>query len=513
MSEFLLTVEGVTKRFPGVVALDKVSLGVRRSEVHALLGENGAGKSTLLKILSGAQYQDSGTIEFEGKPLGHELPHQRQQLGIVTVYQEFTLMPNLSVAENIFIGREPVRGNFLSWSTMLREAKKVAEKLDLRVKPLTSVYALSVAEQQMVEIARALTMKAKLIILDEPTAALSDREVGKLHQIVRDLKAQGISIIYVTHRLAEVKQICDCFTVLRDGQYAGEGQVADTSIDQIVRLMVGRNVEYMHGEHHKGEEVVARLEGITRLKRLPGSQAVPLRGMSLEIRKGEILGLAGLVGAGRTELMRALFGADLFESGKVYFEGREVTIRSPNEAIELGIVLVPEDRKQQGLFLAHSVRMNLTLPSLAKLLVCRFFIDRRKESALIENFRKALRIRMANQEIVVGTLSGGNQQKVILARCMALKPKILIVDEPTRGIDIGAKAEVHQLLRELASNGTAVVVVSSELPELILLCDRIIAVKEGRITGEMPAMEATEEKLLKLMVLAPHEQHAHIDAQ
>src|SRR5260221_199586 len=241
----------------------------------------------------------------------------------------------------------------------------------------------------MVEIARALTMKAKLIILDEPTAALSDREVGKLHQIVRDLKAQGISIIYVTHRLAEVKQICDCFTVLRDGQYAGEGQVADTSIDQIVRLMVGRNVEYMHGEHHKGEEVVA----------------------------------------------------------------------------------------------------------------------------LIEDFRKALRIRMANQEIVVGTLSGGNQQKVILARCMALKPKILIVDEPTRGIDIGAKAEVHQLLRELASNGTAVVVVSSELPELILLCDRIIAVKEGRITGEMPAMEATEEKLLKLMVLAPHEQHAHIDAQ
>src|SRR5260370_21827772 len=386
-------------------------------------------------------------------------------------------MPTLSVAENISIGGEPVRGNFLSWSTMLREAKKVTKNLALRVKPLTSVYALSVGEQQMVEIARALTMKAKLRLLADATVALRNREVGKLPQIVRGLKAEGISIIYVTHRLAEVKQICDCFTVLRDGQYAGEGQVADTSIDQIVRLMVGRNVEYMHGEHHKGEEVVARLEGITRLKRLPGSQAVPLRGMSLEIRKGEILGLAGLVGAGRTELMRALFGADLFESGKVYFEGREVTIRSPNEAIELGIVLVPEDRKQQGLFLAHSVRMNLTLPSLAKLLVCRFFIDRRKESALIENFRKALRIRMANQEIAVGTLSGGNQQKEIPARCMALKPKILIVYAPTRGIDIGAKAEVHQLLRELASNGTAGGGVFSGLPVILFMFDSHILVQ------------------------------------
>jgi inositol transport system ATP-binding protein len=508
----LLKVSDVGKRFPGVLALDNVSLSVSRGEVHALLGENGAGKSTLLKILAGAQYQDSGTIEFEGKPLGHELPHQRQKLGIVTVYQEFTLMPNLSVAENIFIGREPVRGHFLSWPTMLREAKKVAEKLDLRVEPLTPVYTLSVAEQQMVEIARALTMNAKLIILDEPTAALSDREVEKLHQIVRDLKAQSISVIYVTHRLGEVKQICDRFTVLRDGQYAGEGEVANTSIDQIVRMMVGRNVEFMSSEHRKGGEVVVRLEDITRLKRLPGSQAVPLRGMSLEIRKGEIVGLAGLVGAGRTELVRALFGADQFESGKVYFEGREVAINSPNDAIQLGMVLVPEDRKRQGLFLTHSIRLNMTLPNLAKLLIGRFFIDRRKENALIENFRKALRIRMAHQEIVVGTLSGGNQQKVILARCMALRPKLLIVDEPTRGIDIGAKAEVHQLLRQLASNGTAVLVVSSELPEVILLCDRIITVKEGRITGEMPALEATEEGLMKMMVLAPSEQHAHVEA-
>ena len=508
----LLKVSNVGKRFPGVVALDNVSLTVQRAEVHALLGENGAGKSTLLKILAGAQYEDSGTIEFDGKPLGRELPHERQRLGIVTVYQEFTLMPNMSVAENIFIGREPVRGKFLSWPTMLREAKAVAAKLDLRVDPLTPVYALSVAEQQMVEIARALTMNAKLIILDEPTAALSDREVEKLHQIVRDLKAHGISIIYVTHRLIEVKQVCDRLTVFRDGRYAGKADVKDVSIDQIVRMMVGRNVEYLPGEHHQSGEVVARLENLTRLKRLPGSQAVPLRGISLDMRRGEILGLAGLVGAGRTETVRALFGADPFESGKIYFEGKEVTVRSPTEAIELGMALVPEDRKQQGLFLTHSIRMNLSLPNLKRLLLRPFFINQRAERELVEQYRKALSIRMANQEVAVGTLSGGNQQKVILARCMALKPKLLIVDEPTRGIDIGAKAEVHQLLRELARNGTAVVVVSSELPEVISLSDRIVTVKEGRITGDMAARDATEEKLMKLMVLAPGEQHAHVAA-
>ncbi|MBV9997912.1 MAG: sugar ABC transporter ATP-binding protein [Verrucomicrobia bacterium] len=508
--DLLLKVDRVGKRFPGVVALDDVSLNVRRGEVHALLGENGAGKSTLLKILAGAQYQDSGQIDFDGKSLGRELPHERQRLGIVTVYQEFTLMPNMSVAENIFIGREPVRGKFLSWPTMIKEARAVAAKLDLRVDPLTPVYALSVAEQQMVEIARALTMNARLIILDEPTAALSDREVEKLHQIARDLKAQGISIIYVTHRLGEVKQVCDRLTVLRDGKYAGEADVKDVSIDQIVRMMVGRNVEYLAGEHHQGGEVVVRVENLTRLKRLPGSQAVPLRGITLEIRRGEILGLAGLVGAGRTEMVRVLFGADPFESGQVYFEGRAVTVSSPAEAIELGMALVPEDRKQQGLFLTHSIRMNLTLPSLKKFLIPPFFIDQRAESELVEQYRKALSIRMANQEVIVGTLSGGNQQKVILARCMALKPKLLIVDEPTRGIDIGAKAEVHQLLRQLARNGTAVVVVSSELPEVISLCDRIVTVKEGRITGDMPAREATEEKLMQRMVLAQGEQHVQV---
>jgi inositol transport system ATP-binding protein len=512
MSDYLLKVSGVGKRFPGVIALDGVSLNVARGEVHALLGENGAGKSTLLKILAGAQYQDSGTIEFDGAALGQEAPFERQRLGIVTVYQEFTLMPNLSVAENIFIGRELVKGKFISWPTMQKEARKFAERIDLRVDPMTPAYSLSVAEQQMVEIARALTMNAKLIILDEPTAALSDREVAKLHQIVRDLKAQDISIIYVTHRLIEVKQICDRLTVLRDGKYVGDADVANTSIDEIVRMMVGRNVVYLPGEYHKGSEVVARVEGLTRLKRIPGTMSVPLRGMSLEIRKGEVLGLAGLVGAGRTELARALFGADRFDSGTIYFNGKQVMVNSPAQAMKMGMCLVPEDRKQQGLFLSHSIAHNISLPNLKNLLKGGFFIDFRAESEFVETYRKALRIRMAHQDIVVGTLSGGNQQKVILARCMALKPKLLIVDEPTRGIDIGAKEEVHQLLRKLAAEGTAVLAISSELPEIMSLCDRIVTVKEGRITGDMPASEATEEKLMKLMVLGPGEEHVHVGA-
>jgi inositol transport system ATP-binding protein len=427
----------------------------------------------------------------------------------VTVYQEFTLMPNLSVAENIFIGREPVKGKLISWATMQSEAKKFAERIDLRVDPMAPVYSLSVAEQQMVEIARALTMNAKLIILDEPTAALSDREVVKLHQIVRDLKAHDISVIYVTHRLIEVKQVCDRLTVFRDGKYAGDADVAKTSIDDIVRMMVGRDVEYLPGEHHKGTEVLARVEGLTRLKRIPGTMAVPLRGMNLEIRKGEVLGLAGLVGAGRTELARALFGADRFDSGTIYFDGKRVMVSSPAKAMKMGMCLVPEDRKQQGLFLSHSIAQNMSLPNLKNLLKWRFFIDFPAEREFVETYRKALRIRMAHQDIVVGTLSGGNQQKVILARCMALRPKLLIVDEPTRGIDIGAKAEVHQLLRKLAAEGTAVMVISSELPEIISLTDRIVTVKEGRITGDMPSSEATEEKLMKLMVLGPDEQHVH----
>jgi inositol transport system ATP-binding protein len=506
----LLQATDISKRFLGVAALQEVSFAVNAGEVHALLGENGAGKSTLLKILAGAHAQDSGILEFDGRPLGLETPAERQRQGIVTVYQEFNLMPNMSVAENVFIGREPGPGYFVDWKAMRQAAIAAISRLDLHVDPATPVSALSVAEQQLVEIARALTINARLIILDEPTAALSDREVQKLHAVVRDLKSHGISVIYVTHRLVEVPQICDRYTVLRDGRLAGAGEVANTSLEDLVRLMVGRNIEVnASAGTQRTNRVVLKIEHLSRTKKLPSPQAVMLQDMSFQVRAGEILGLAGLVGAGRTDLVRAIYGADPFESGKIYLEEKLVKIDSPGKAIDLGMALVPEDRKQQGLFLTQSVRRNMTLPSLRRLSRFRYFVDRAAESALIRQFKENLRIRMSNEDVIVGTLSGGNQQKVVLARYLALNPKILLVDEPTRGIDIGAKAEVHDLLRKLAAAGTAIVVVSSELPEIISLCDRIITVKEGRFTGEMPAAEATEEKLMKLMTLGAGETHVH----
>jgi inositol transport system ATP-binding protein len=512
--DLILEASHLSKRFLGVVALNDVSLSVKRGEVHALLGENGAGKSTLLKILSGAHYQDSGTVKFDGRNLPHQSPFERQQAGIVTVYQEFNLMANMSVSENLFIGREPGRANFISWPKMQKAARSALARLDLQIDPRTPVHTLSVAEQQMVEIARALTINAKLIILDEPTAALSDREVDKLHRIIRDLRSGGISIIYVTHRLHEVARICDRFTVLRDGKLAGENKVADVTPEDIIRLMVGRNVEYLSNrERVEPGETVLRVENLTRVKHLPRPQAVLLRKMSLVVRRREILGLAGLVGAGRTDLARALFGAEPFDSGKIFLGGKETKINNPAAAIDCGIALVPEDRKQQGLFLTQSVRQNVTLTSLARLSIFRYFVNEKAEDALIDRFKKTLRIRMSSPEVVVGTLSGGNQQKIVLARFLAMEPQVLIVDEPTRGIDIGAKAEVHQLLRQLANGGAAVVVISSELPEILSLCDRIVTVKEGRITGDLPANEATEESLMKLMTLGEGEQHVHADPE
>lgn len=506
----LLRATNISKRFLGVPALQDVSFTVNSGEVHALLGENGAGKSTLLKILAGAHAQDSGVLQFEGQPLKLQTPAERQREGIVTVYQEFNLMPNMSIAENVSIGREPGPGYFVDWKAMRRAAVSATRRLDLNVDPAAPVSALSVAEQQLVEIARALTLNAKLIILDEPTAALSDREVQKLHAVVRDLKSHGISVIYVSHRLVEVPQICDRYTVLRDGRLIGTGDVAKTSPEDLVRMMVGRNVDvHRSTATRQTNRVVLKVEHLSRTKKLRSPQAVMLRDLSFEVRGGEILGLAGLVGAGRTDLVRAIYGAEQFESGKIYLEGKPVKIDSPGKAIDVGMALVPEDRKRHGLFLTQSVRRNLTLPSLKRL--CRFgcFVDLNAESALIRRFQQNLRIRMANEDVIVGTLSGGNQQKVVLARYLALKPKILFVDEPTRGIDVGAKAEVHELLRELAAAGTAIVVVSSELPEIISLCDRIITVKEGRFTGEMAAADATEEQLMKLMTLGAGETHVH----
>jgi inositol transport system ATP-binding protein len=504
MSEPLLRMTGIGKRFPGVQALADVHLEVLPGEIHALLGENGAGKSTLLKILSGAQQPDEGTIEFAGKRVAMATPHAAQGLGIVTIYQEFTLAPNMTIAENVFIGREPGNRFFVDWRKMAAETRAITTRLGLDLKPMAIVRNLNVAEQQMVEIARALSMKSRLIVMDEPTSALSSTEVEKLFRIIRDLKAQGLSVIFVTHRLEEVMQLCDRYTVLRDGRFVGSGTIAETTVDGMIRLMVGRQVNALfetRGDFAPGAPAL-RVEGLTRRGNSQDQNASVLSGVGFEVRHGEILGIAGLVGAGRTEMARAVFGADPFDSGRVFVDGKPVHIRSPQDAIRHGIGLVPEDRKQQALFLSLAVRTNLSMAAHDKISRFGVFIDEAAESALIEEFRKALNIRMASPEQLVANLSGGNQQKVVLARWLALRPRVLIVDEPTRGIDVGAKVEVHNLLFEMARSGIAIIAISSELPEVLAISDRIVTMREGRVTGEMMRTEASEEALMTLMTLS-----------
>ena len=499
----LLRMTAISKRFPGVQALSDVSLEVLPGEVHALLGENGAGKSTLLKILSGAQRADHGVIEFAGKPVMLASPSDAQRLGIVTIYQEFTLAPNMTIAENVFIGREPGQAGFVNWHKMIAETRAITTQLGLELKPTALVRDLSVAEQQMVEIARALSMRSRLIVMDEPTSALSSTEVEKLFSIIHDLKAQGLGIIFVTHRLEEVMRICDRYTVLRDGRQVGSGPIAETTLDGIIRLMVGRQVDalFAHRPSAAPGDVALRVEGLTRRGNAQDPQASVLNNVELEVRAGEILGVAGLVGAGRTEMARAIFGADPFDAGRIIIQGEEVPVRSPRDAIRHGIGLVPEDRKQQALFLALAVRANLSMAAHDRIARWRIFIDEVAERALVREYSTALKIRMASPEQIVTNLSGGNQQKVVLARWLALRPRILIVDEPTRGIDIGAKVDVHGLLFEMARSGIAVIAISSELPEILAISDRIVTMREGRVTGNVPRDQASEEKLMAMMTL------------
>ncbi|MBW8881813.1 MAG: sugar ABC transporter ATP-binding protein [Asticcacaulis sp.] len=530
----LLDMADITKRFPGVVALDGARLTVATGQVHALLGENGAGKSTLLKILAGAQPADSGALRFDGAELDpHDTPMRRQAGGIVTIYQEFNLQPFLSVAENMYLGREPVRFGLdrdfgsdqnhdlvsyfgaqfirkvvstlsdcalVDWKRVRADARAVLNDLGLDLDPDIEVRRLSIADQQMVEIARAMTLKAKLIVMDEPTAALSGREVDILHRIIGELKGRGIAVIYVTHRLREVKAVCDAYTVVRDGRFVATGQVADIDIDGMVRLMVGRDVEFLKRPGHRPPgEVVLKLDGVSRRRGSNEVRGTSLKDIGFAVRAGEIVGLAGLVGAGRTELARLVFGADAMDAGTVALDGKVLALAAPCDALKAGIALVPEDRKQQGCFLTHSIRHNLTLPSLKRLSRWGVFVNEKAEAELVDDYRQRLRIRMAHDGVAIGTLSGGNQQKVLLARCMALSPRVLIVDEPTRGIDVGAKADVHQVLFDLAAAGVAVIVISSELPEVMAVSDRIVVFREGRISGVLDNNGVDEETLMGLM--------------
>ena len=497
----LLRMEGIGKHFPGVQALKEVSLEVYPGECLGLVGENGAGKSTLMKILSGVYAPDEGQLFLDGQPAAFANPRQAQALGISIIYQEFNLMPNLTVMENVFVGREPNAAGIVRRRELQRRTRALLDQLGVRLHPEAMVRDLSVAEQQMVEIAKALSLNARLVIMDEPTSALSDTEVAALLDIVRGLKARGLGVIFITHRLEEVFTICDRISVLRDGENVGELAIAEASPERIVRMMVGRNLgDLFQKEASAVEEAAApvlEVRGLGRTGTVRDPAAIVLEDVNLAVRAGEIVGLAGLVGSGRTELVRSIFGADPFDRGEVLIDGRPVAIRSPRDAIRHGVGLVPEDRKAQALILQLAVRENVSLAALGSL-VRYGFVRLRAERRRVREFVDALRIRTPSLDQKVVNLSGGNQQKVVIAKWLSLQPRILIMDEPTRGIDIGAKAEVHHLMSQLAQRGVAILMISSELPEILGMSDRVLVMRQGRIAGELTRAAATQERIMAL---------------
>jgi len=484
----VLVMKRITKTFPGVRALDGVTLEVRRGEVHALVGENGAGKSTLVKILAGALLRDQGEIRIDGRPVEIRSPHAAQQLGVSMIYQEFNLVPYLTVAANIFLGREPqVAPGIIDRGRIYREAQAVLDRLGVQIDVHAPVSRLSVAQQQMVEIAKAISSNAKLIVMDEPSATLTQYELARLFELIRALRGDGVSIIYISHRLEEIFEIADRVTVLRDGQLIGTHFVHDVTKDDIIHMMVGRQLTAQIPKRtvRIGKEVM-RVEGLS---------GGIVRDVSFAVRAGEIVCLTGLVGAGRSEVARMIFGVDPRTGGRILLSGQEVRIRTPREAIRRGIGFVTEDRKAQGLLLGLTVRANITLANL-DLLSHYGLIRRQRERSAAGRFIHSLRIRTPSPEQLVRNLSGGNQQKVVLAKWLLTESRVLLFDEPTRGIDVGAKAEIYQLMGDLAARGVAMLMITSELPEAIGMADRILVMHEGHITAEIPRADATQEKVM-----------------
>ncbi len=489
MAETLLKLTGITKEFPGVLALNKVQLDIKEAEVLALVGENGAGKSTLIKILTGALGGWSGEILWKGKPLKVNHPWEAQQAGISTIYQELTLCPDITVAENVFLGREPKKHGAIDWAKMNAMTAEVLEKLDVHVAPTEKVGRLTVATQQLIEIARALTMNAQLIIMDEPTSSLSEHEVSTLMRIVKDLKANGISVLYISHKFNEIFEISDRISVLRDGEYIGTVNTEDAKLDDVLVMMVGRTVNIRFKERtNKIGDVIFAVENLTT--------AGAFEDLSFELHEGEILGVSGLVGAGRTEMARAIFGIDKSDSGAITIGGKKLPMpRSPKEALKLGIGFLPEDRKEEGLVLLMSVQENSTLTALAKNRH-NTVIHSKQERSLVEEYVKKLTIKTPSIEQLTRNLSGGNQQKVVIAKWLASESKILIFDEPTRGIDVGAKAEIYDLMNELVAQGYGIIMISSELPEVIGMSDRILVMHEGRSAGIFEKDAVTPEEIM-----------------
>ena len=490
MGEYIVEINGVSKAFPGVLALNGVNFNLKSGEVLALLGENGAGKSTLMKILSGIYAKDDGTIKIFGKEIEDMSPKKAQELGIAIIHQELNMCSHLTVTENIFLGREATKSGILSDKEMEKKAKNILDKLNIDIDPGMVVGDLAVSKQQMVEIAKALSTDAKVLIMDEPTSALTSKEIDDLFRIIKQLKSEGCAIVYISHRLEELQHIVDRVTILRDGQFITSLDFAKTNLEEIISNMVGREIK------EKFPRVTCeRGNMIFQVKNLNAGKMV--RNINFDLYEGEIVGIAGLMGAGRTETTRAIFGVDEKESGQIILDGKEVIINKPLDAIKAGIVLAPEDRKKDGLCTKLSIRDNISLPNLD--ILCDKFgvVNRKKEKEMTEKAVLDLKIKLPNSEINAGSLSGGNQQKVVVGKWLARNSRVVIFDEPTRGIDVAAKVEIYNLMNELKKQGIGVLFVSSEMPEVMGISDRIIVMCDGKITGELSTKEATQDVILK----------------
>jgi len=485
----ILSVQHISKGFPGVQALNDVHFDVQKGEIHALVGENGAGKSTLMKIMAGVYRPDTGSIEVDGQAVEINGPQHARDLGISIIHQELNLSPNLTVAENIYMGREPHGAlGWIDFRTMRNNTQRDLDQVGASFSPTTIVGVLSIAQQQLIEIAKALSENARILIMDEPTAALSERETQKLFEIMHTLRERGIAIIYISHRMAEVYEVADRVTVLRDGQYVETLARAEITSTRLIQLMVGRSLDdlYIHEQIEPGE-IALEVRDLT-----DGHNIGPA---SLQIRSGEVVGLAGLIGAGRTEMARLIFGADHHKGGTILVAGKQVSIRRPIDAIRAGIGLVPENRKEQGLFLRLAVDENIAMNILSTLSVAGLINQKRKHQTA-QKYADELNIRLSSLDQQVINLSGGNQQKVVLAKWLTLNPKVLLLDEPTRGVDVGAKAEIYRIIARLAQSGVAILMISSELPEILGISDRILVMHEGQLVAELPGRSTTQEEIM-----------------
>ena len=491
MDNCILELTGIEKFFPGIKALDKVNFKIRPGEVHALIGENGAGKSTLVKILTGVYQPDGGTIFFNKKKVEFKSPLASQKIGISAIHQEATMFLELSVTENIFMAHQikSKKTKLLDWNEMRKKTKALLEKLEIEIDPDTKVKNLSIAQRHLIEIVKALSFDVKVIIMDEPTSALSLNEVEHLYKIVRQLKDEGKAIVFISHKFDEIFEITDHFTVLRDGCYIGEGKIKETSVDKIVTMMVGRSLKNLFPKANvKQGETVLKVENLT-------STGV-FKDISFELHEGEILGFFGLVGSGRSEIMRSIFGIDDISSGKIFIDGSETQIKNAKQAMKKGIAFVPEDRQSQGAIVKMSIKDNMTLPIIDKISF-KSILNKKAEKEIAENYGKKLDVKAAAWDQLVESLSGGNQQKVVLAKWLATYPKILILDEPTKGIDVGTKAEVHKFMGELVKQGLSIILVSSELPEILGMSDNIIVIYDGKISAKYSKKEANENNIIK----------------